>query len=54
MRVDISPNFPPSSSWTAAAEFGLGAFGFGMSSGSRSTRMIISDAYDHQRTFLKK
>src|SRR5688572_1751691 len=42
MNVDISPNLPPSSSWTAAAEFGEGLFGCGRSSASLSNRVIIA------------
>src|SRR5688500_4432017 len=41
MKVDISPNFPPRSSCTAAAEFGEGLFGCGRSSASLSKRVII-------------
>jgi hypothetical protein len=39
LRVDISPNLPPSSSWSAAAAFGSAFFGFGSSVWSRSMRM---------------
>src|ERR1700742_1163160 len=41
MKVDISPNFPPSSSWTIEAPFGSGSLGGGISACRRSSRMII-------------
>src|SRR5688500_4019004 len=41
MNVDISPNFPPNSSWTAAAEFGEGLFGRGRSMTIWSKRVIM-------------
>src|SRR3954454_2562349 len=41
MKVDISPNFPPSSSWTIEAPFGSGSVGGGISACRRSSRMII-------------
>src|SRR3954447_7692793 len=41
MNVDISPNFPPMSSWTAAAPAGSGSDGGGISTPSRSMRLIM-------------
>src|SRR5688572_8338833 len=41
MKVDISPNFPPSSSCTAAAELGEGLSGWGSSVWSLSNRVIM-------------
>ena len=41
MKVDISPNFPPRSSWTAAAELGDGWSGCGSSVCSLSKRVIM-------------
>src|SRR5690606_24409650 len=41
MSVDISPNFPPRSSWTAAASLAEGFFGLGSSIGSRSIFSIM-------------
>ena len=43
MKVDISPNFPPNNSWTAAAELGDGLFGWGSSVWSLSKRVITDD-----------
>src|SRR5215203_5302114 len=40
MKVDISPNLPPMSSWTAAAPFGSGSDGGGSSTPRRSMRWI--------------
>jgi hypothetical protein len=42
MKVDISPNFPPSSSCTAAAEFGDGFRGRGRSMAIWSKRVIMA------------
>ncbi|MEJ7862294.1 MAG: hypothetical protein WKF90_11755 [Pyrinomonadaceae bacterium] len=39
--MDISPNLPPSSSWTAAASFADGFFGRGKSTAILSKREII-------------
>src|SRR4051794_12043121 len=41
MNVDISPNFPPMSSCTAAAPLGSGSVGGGSSTPSRSMRWIM-------------
>ncbi len=41
MNVDISPNRPPISSWTAAAPSGSGSLGGGSSTPSRSMRWIM-------------
>src|ERR1700709_1975967 len=41
MKVDISPNFPPSSSWTIEAPLGSASVGGGISACRRSSRMII-------------
>jgi hypothetical protein len=41
MKVDISPNLPPSSSWTTEAPTGSGSEGGGISAISRSRRMIM-------------
>ena len=46
MKVDISPNLPPSSSWTAAAPTGSGSDGGGSSVCSRSTRRIMGVLLD--------
>src|SRR4051812_24109124 len=41
MKVDISPNLPPSSSWTTAAPAGSGLEGGGSSVWMRSMRKIM-------------
>src|ERR1700761_4627551 len=41
MKVDISPNLPPSSSWTTEAPTGSGVEGGGSSACRRSRRMIM-------------
>src|SRR5215211_6323693 len=41
MNVDISPNLPPMSSWTAAAPLGSGSVGGGSSTPRRSMRWIM-------------
>src|SRR3954451_9708495 len=46
MKVDISPNFPPSSSCTADAPCGSGSDGGGISVCSRSIRRIMRGPLD--------